>query len=856
VAKKLDRYRDKRDPARTNEPFGAEPMHSPRATRAGRYVVHQHAATRMHYDLRIEVGGVLKSFAIPKGPTLSTSEKRLAVLTEDHPLDYLEFEAVIPAGNYGAGSMILWDTGVIHYLENSAEQGLDAGKLDFTLSGFKLRGRFALVETKTKGQPRGAARNWLLLKKADAHAHATRDILVDEPRSVLSGLRVDELASRDALTAELVAEARALGAVDKPVAFSELVPMRCLESGGRLDDAHALYELKLDGVRMLAERRAEHVQLRYRTQRNATASYPEIVRALRSLPASRVILDGEIVAFDERGAPSFARLADRIHKLDARSGELGARTTPVVFLAFDMLALEDLDLRRLPLQRRKALLMRLLQGKGFVRVLDHVAGDGRALFAFCETHGLEGVVSKRSDSPYVSGPQRSEHWHKIKRTESDEFVVIGYTQGKGNRKALGALELASYVDGQLVTRGRVGSGLDDAEIDRLLAGLAGLEVKESPAAGELLAAPSGRTFVAPKLVVSVTHSGFTEDGRLRHPVYRGLASDVAPEACTAAPAEERERALLREEPAAPATRATKARVTISNASKVFWPAEGITKGELCDYYGAIAETLLPYLHDRPVLMVRYPDGIEGKHFYQWNVPAGTPSWVHTEVIHSDEHARDITFFRVEDRDTLLYIANLGCIPLHVLAGRFSDLERCDFLTIDFDLGAAPFEHAVILARSLWELLKELGLPSFPKTSGQTGLHVLVPMGGAPFAAATALASLLGRLLQERHPELSTTERLRRNRPNAVYIDTGQTGRSRAIVSPFSVRAHPGATVSTPLSWDEIGHGLAPARHTIYSVPERIAAHGDPMRALLQEKPDLARATQRVGELLGEGRTRR
>ena len=298
-------------------------------------------------------------------------------------------------------------------------------------------------------------------------------------------------------------------------------------------------------------------------------------------------------------------------------------------------------------------------------------------------------------------------------------------------------------------------------------------------------------------------------------------------------------------------------MTISNASKVFWPAEGITKGELCDYYGAIADTLLPYLHDRPVLMVRYPDGIEGKHFYQWNVPAGTPSWVHTEVIHSDEHARDITFFRVEDRDTLLYIANLGCIPLHVLAGRFTDLERCDFLTIDFDLGAAPFEHAVILARSLWELLKDLGLPSFPKTSGQTGLHVLVPMGGAPFEAATALASLLGRLLQERHPELSTTERLRRNRPNAVYIDTGQTGRSRAIVAPFSV---PGSPWSHRVHAAELGRDRPRTRagptYTIYSVPERIAAHGDPMRALLQEKPDLVRATQRVGELLGEGRTRR
>ncbi|HEX4352911.1 MAG TPA: DNA polymerase ligase N-terminal domain-containing protein, partial [Polyangiales bacterium] len=506
MAKKLDRYREKRDPARTNEPFGAEPMHSAHDTRVGRFVVHQHAATRMHYDLRIEVAGVLKSFAIPKGPSLDIREKRLAVLTENHPLDYLEFEAVIPSGNYGAGSMILWDTGSIHYLENSAERGLASGKIDFVLRGFKLRGRFALVETKVKGQAREASRNWLLLKKSDPHANQ-RDIIVDEPRSVLSGLRVDELIDREARAANLVAEARAFGGIDKPVAFADLVPMRCLESGGRLDDANAIYELKLDGVRILAERRGEHVQLRYRTQRNATATYPEIVRALRSLSNERVILDGEIVAFDERGAPSFARLAERIHKIDARSTELGTRTTPVVFLVFDLLALDDVDLRLRPLHERKALLEKLLLGKGFVRVLDHVDGDGRALFAFCEEHKLEGVVAKKRDSPYVSGNERSSHWHKIKRFESDEFVVIGFTHGKGNRKSLGALELASYVDGELVTRGRVGSGFDDRQIDRLLEDLANETVKENPAHGELLAAPNGRTFVAPKLVVSVTHAG-------------------------------------------------------------------------------------------------------------------------------------------------------------------------------------------------------------------------------------------------------------------------------------------------------------------------------------------------------------
>ena len=849
MARKLDSYRDKRDPTRTNEPFGPEPMRSegsgagPQLTTAGRFVVHQHAATRMHYDLRVEVSGTLKSFAVPKGPSLSPAAKHLAVHTEDHPLEYLEFEAVIPAGNYGGGSMILWDTGTIHYLENPAERGLEKGKLDFLLWGFKLRGRYALVKTKPK--PGDKQEPWLLLKKVDAYSSTERDILSEEPESALSGLRVDQLAQSGQLAEQLAQAALQLGAAQGHLQLTAATPMRCAESEGRLDDPDCLYELKLDGVRLLAEKNGEHVQLRYRTGRNATALFPELVRALRSLPASRVILDGEVVAYDERGLPSFAQLAQRIHKQDARSIALAVRKKQVQLLAFDILAIDDLDLRKLPLTARKQLLARLLCGKGYVRLLEHVVGDGRGLFQFCERFDLEGVIAKRADSPYVMGPERSRHWCKHKHMHSDDFVVVGYTRGKGSRNGLGALELASYVDGELITRGRVGSGLDDKSITSLQTQLDAIAVDSCAAQGELMPAPQGRVFVKPELVVSVTHAGFTDDGRLRHPVFVRVRTDATPNECVAAPENERERVLTEPAPAPAET----GRAKVTNPKKLFWPEEGITKAELCDYYASIADQLLPYLRDRPVLMVRYPDGIHGKHFYQWNAPAGTPSWVRTEVMHSDEARRDVTFFRVEDRDTLVYIANLGCIPLHILAGRFSSLEACDFLTIDFDLGQAPFEHAVTLARELRALLDELGLPGFPKTSGQTGLHVLVPMGGAPFDAATALAGLLGRLVHERHPKLSTLERMRKNRPNAVYIDTGQTGRSRAIVAPYSVRAVPGASVSTPLTWDEVSAGLSPARHTLFSVPERLADRGDPMAEMLNVRPDLTRTMARLTELL-------
>jgi bifunctional non-homologous end joining protein LigD len=852
VARKLDSYRDKRDPTRTNEPFGAEPMDSPKgtsATLAGRFVVHLHAASRMHYDLRIEVGGTLKSFAVPKGPTLSPAEKHLAMHTEDHPLEYLGFEAVIPAGNYGAGAMIVWDTGTIHYLENDAQTGMAKGKIDFLLWGFKLRGRFALVETKQRAGDK--QRSWLLLKKADAYARPGSDVRADEPHSVLSGMEVGELARAPELAAQLHAQALQLGAAKGELRLDSTVPMRCAESDGRLDNPKCLYELKLDGVRMLAERHGDQVQLRYRTGRNATALFPEIVRALSALPARRVILDGEIVAFDDRGLPSFAQLAQRIHKQNEHDIAAAAHKKQVQYLVFDILALDDLDLTKLPLLDRKQLLAALLRGKGYVRTLDYAVGDGHALLAFCERFELEGVIEKRVDSRYVMGPERSRHWTKHKRMHSDDFVVVGYTKSKGGgRVALGALELASYVDGQLVTRGRVGSGLSDANVDELLRALAGLTVPQCPASGALLPAPQGRTFVRPELVVSVSHAGITSDGRLRHPVFLRLRPDAKPIECTTAAPDER--AAIEE---APAPKSPKTKVRLTNQRKIFWPDEGITKGDLCEYYAAVAPYLLPYLRDRPVLMVRYPDGIAGKNFYQWNVPAGTPSWVRTVTLHSDEQKRDVAFFRVDDADTLVLLANLGMIPLHILAGRFSSIDRCDFLTIDFDLGESSFENALTLARELFDILDELALPGFPKTSGQTGLHVLVPMGGAPFEAAVLLANLLGHLVHRRHPQLSTLERLRKNRPTAVYIDTGQTGRSRAIVAPYSVRAVPGATVSTPLAREEVTAALVPGRHTLFSVPGRLATRGDPMAGLLDVKPDLTQALSRLKTMLDAAPTR-
>lgn len=840
----LGRYRSKRDPARTTEPFSAERKGSPRATRTGRFVCHLHQARREHYDLRIECSGTLLSFAVPRGPSLRPLDKRLAVHTENHPLEYLDFEAVIPEGNYGAGSMIAWDTGRIRYLETSAEEGLSRGDLKFELSGFKLRGTFALVQTGRRKQiSEGQGSEWLLIKKQDAFAKPDGDVLLEDPRSVLSGLTADENREKVQVFAQIAA--LVAGYPERPLSARGLVPMRAAPEGAELRDPERIYELKLDGVRVVAEKHGGQAALRYRNGRSASASYAEIARAVSLLPAEQALLDGEIVTFDREGKPSFERLAPRIHAQRPLDIEQARAAVPVVYLVFDLLSLDGRDLTPLPLLERKRLLSQLVRGRGLVRVLDHIEGDGTVLYEFCRRERLEGVVAKRKQSPYRPGPRRSADWVKLKCERDDDFVVLGYAPGSGVRKSLGALLLGSYVQGELEYRGRVGSGLSDESIRLLLAALPGLEVASYTGHGAPPdeAGHENARWVRPELVVQVRYLGYTEEGRLRAPVFLGLRPDVEPRACRAAPPAP----LAEPEPAAAVELGT-GRVRVTNPDKIFWPDSGYTKGDLCRYYASIAPHMLPFLRGRPLVLVRHPDGIAGKSFYQWNVPEGTPSWMRrldiSDTSEAERSAKHV--FLVDDVDGLVYLANLGCIPLHVLACREQSLGTCDFVTIDFDLGERSFADAVPLGLTLREVLEDAELPGFPKTSGQRGLHVLVPLGaGIPFEAAKLLVELLGRIVTARHPRIATMERKIDKRGDRVYVDTGQTGTSRTIVAPYSVRAHPGATVSTPLAWEELHAGLEPARFTLVSVPLRAAEIDDPWRDFSEAKPNVARALAKL-----------
>lgn len=873
----LAEYRKKRDPAATNEPFFPEHPISvgSGSTWAGRFVVHQHDATRMHWDLRLEIGGSLQSFAVPKGPSLDPAEKRLAMHTENHPLSYLDFEDVIPEGNYGAGAMIVWDTGGVVFLEMSGEEGLKKGKLDFVLRGFKLEGRFALIATgknkkereeKRHGVTRGISESeWLLVKKPDQSANPSAKVCETKQESVLSGMTVKELPRKSELAAELEARAAALGAplLNAPLPHST-VPMVCSTEGASLSNPDWLYELKLDGVRILAHKDRDLVRLFYRTGNAASSSYPEIVRAVSSLFPAKVVLDGEIVTFDERGKPNFTRLLPRVLAKRPRDVEKVMREVTVVFLCFDILALGDRDLRSLPLRDRKAILKDLLKGQGRVRLLDHIEGRGDALFALCEAQDLEGVVAKRASSTYQVGPRKSSDWIKVKRSTDAEFVVLGWAKTRG-MESLGALALGSYRGEELVYRGRAGSGLDVRSARELKALLEPLQVQEpafspGPEAPEA-AAVRDINWVRPEVVVRIKFQGFTDSGHLRAPVFEGVRDDVLPRDCRAAPHEEELEVIAGAETpdATGEVRAADAavRVTLTNRDKLYFPEDGFTKGDLLDYSAQIAPVLLPFLAGRPVVLVRYPDGILGKNFYQWRAPEGTPDWLRTLELYDEEKQLERgtgkAAFLIDSLDALLYVMNLGCIPLHVLASREHSPTHCDFLTIDFDIGDRPFSDAVRLALSLREILEELELESFPKTSGQRGLHVLLPLGpGVPFQAAKLLCELLGRVIVGRHPTLATMERRKDQRGDKVYVDTGQTGRSRTIVSPYSVRAYPGARVSTPLRWEEIHLALDPALFTIETVPDRVQALGDPLAHFFEVRPNLALTLEKLGRWAGQG----
>jgi bifunctional non-homologous end joining protein LigD len=849
-APQLDAYRKKRDPERTPEPFGGQ-----RPAGGRLFVVQSHAARRAHYDLRLEMDGVLKSWAVPKGPSVRPEEKRLAVHVEDHPIEYADFEGVIPPGNYGAGSVIVWDRGWYRPVKpaDPLEQ-LARGKLEVEFFGFKMRGRWTLARMS------GKEKEWLLLKKADGGA-AAEELTERYPQSVLSGLTVHEIADVPAKLEAIRQRLEALKAPRHEVSVGKEPFMLATLAERPFSGKGWLFEIKYDGVRVLAARQGEQVDLYGRSGQRITGRYPEVAGALRALPVEHFLIDGEIIALDDEGRPSFQQLQPRMGLTDPRDIERAAARIPTIGVFFDCLMLDGHDLRRLPLLERKACLRMFLPALGPLRFSEHIPAQGEAFFEAASEQRLEGIVAKKAKSLYTAG--RSRDWIKIKCQRRQEFVTAGFTDPQGSRGYFGALHIGLYEgrpgDGlRLVYVSKVGSGFDQAGLKSLWERLEPLSRATCPFEAGAVPTGRGHHWVEPKLVCEVRFSEWTADGGIRHPVFIGLRSDKRPEDCrrespvslTASsltsvpltlpspPQGERGETSERGEP--------EPRTRLTNLKKIFWPAEGYTKGDLIAYYETVAPLLLPYLRERPLVLTRYPDGIAGKSFFQKDAPAFAPKWVRTERIYSKDAEREIDYFIVNDVEMLRYVANMGTIPLHLWGSRLGSLERPDWVVLDLDPKGAPFTDVVRVARELHRLLDDLELPNYVKTSGATGLHILVPLGARyTYEEARNFARLLALLGVEAVPEISTVARPLGARGGKVYIDFGQNGHGRTIVAPFSLRPLPGAPASCPLAWSEVTARLDPKRFTLRTLPARFKKMADPLAPVLAGAVDISTAVARI-----------
>ena len=851
----LEDYRQKRDPKRTPEPFGGTPgAISTGPGAAPRFVVQKHWARNMHYDLRLELDGTLKSWAVPKGPSTRVEEKRLAVHVEDHPLEYGSFEGVIPAGNYGAGSVIVWDHGWFRSFkpEDLLEQ-YERGKMELELFGFKLRGRWTLVRMGKK------EKEWLLLKKDDGLASEI-EAIDRYPESVITGLTVEEMRDVPGTLAALHERIASLKPPkEKAGTGSGEIPIMLATLADRPPSGSDwCFEIKYDGVRVIAARQDEGLRMLGRSGEEITKRYPEIAAALMALPVKRFTLDGEIVAEDENGRPSFQRLQARMHLSRPRDIEAARIQVPARGIFFDCLSLEGYDLRGLELAARKELLARVVPPRGTVQLCDHVVGLGDAFLEAASEMGLEGIVAKRLTSRYTG--RRSQDWIKVKCDRRQEFVIGGTSAPQGSRARFGALHVGVYDGAKLRYVTKVGTGFDGKAIESIWNALEPLARETSPFD---VGSPTGKgnRWFEPKLVCEVRFTEWTHDGGLRHPVFLGMRADVRPEGVRRedpvrveeTPDAPDEESLAEEAPARTArtarkTAAPEREVRVTNAKKVFWPEEGYTKGDLVAYYEAVAPLLLPYLHDRPVVLTRYPDGITGKSFFQKDAPVYVPDWVRTHTISHEDVERDVRYFVIDDAPSLKYVANLGTIPIHVWSACVSALEHPDWMVLDLDPKEAPFTHVVQVARALKTILDDLELPSFIKTSGATGLHVLIPMGRRyTHEESRTFARLLAVMTVDAVPEISTVTRSLAGRKGKVYVDFGQNGRGNTIVSPYSVRPLKGAPASCPLRWDEVTARLDPARFTIRTIPKRFEEMQDPVAGVLGEGVDMARALAAIAK---------
>ncbi len=798
----LTEYQRKRDFKRTPEPKGKPP----KATEVRRYVVHRHHASRLHWDVRLEMRGVLVSFAVTQGPPLEAGKRRLAVHTEDHPLEYLTFHGVIPDG-YGAGSMTIWDQGTYDLLKDSPSEY----KVDF--HGKRLEGEWVLVQTK-----QNEGRDWLMIKHGTAEKGHPLDAKIE--------------------------------------------PMLAITADEPFDSPDFAFEPKWDGVRTLAFVDGGVVRLQTRNLLDCTLQYPEAHGVSEALTgAYQAILDGEIVALDERGAPSFQRLQPRMHVRDESTVRKLRRSTPVVYEVFDVLWLDGQDVTRRPLRERQKLLDEALTPMGSIRRSEQFIGTGVALFKAAQEAGIEGIVAKRLDAPYSTS--RSAAWVKIKAFRTMECVIGGWTEGQGGRSnALGALLLGVYKDEKLIPVGHVGSGFDERTLKELLATLKEREAPRSPFA-TLPRVNQPAHWCLPELVCEVQYVEMTREGTLRHPVYRGLRPDIDPRECTGEERRESTKNALKAAARAATERSVGdgevgkpkgARVPsvltidghsirLTNLEKVIFPEDGYTKADLIRYYTEVSPYLLPVIRDRPLTLKLFPDGIAAAHFYQKDKPDFTPRWIDTWVDATAEREGGIDYILGNSLATLIWLANYTAIEIHPWLSRVDDPDHPDIAIIDLDPSVgATWDDVKETAALVHDVLDTMGLQGFPKTTGSRGIHILVPIARRyTFEESRGFVFEVGKAARERKPKLVTLETVK-DRRHGVYIDYLQNVGGKTTAGPYSVRPIRRAPVSAPLLWDEIGALGRPDAFTIANMGERLAATGDLLAPALDLEQELPRAS--------------
>ncbi len=881
----LSTYNRRRNFRKTPEPKGA----SAKPGQALRFVVQKHDASHLHYDLRLELGGVMKSWAVPKGPSLNPADKHLAVLVEDHPISYNTFEGHIPEGNYGAGDVIVWDTGTYHAetatdpkeTERDMQRGFKKGHLLFFLEGKKLRGLFNLVRLNNSDK------EWLLIKQADEYV--SDDDVIKDVRSVLSKrslvgrhekrrfsgviARSEERATRQShgVTPHTVSQSsgnpsrllrRSAPRNDSvKKSFPRISPMLATLVDEPFDSPDWLFELKWDGYRTLAEVRQGKVKLYSRRGTSFNKKFSAITSLLSQITED-VLLDGEIVAVDKKGTPSFQSLQ-----------EVAENGSNLKYVVFDLLYLSGQNLTSWPLTERKNLLKAFVKKYPFLTYTASVEGKGKAFFKTVAKKNLEGIIAKRKDSVYQPGV-RSRDWLKIKHHQTDEALIAGFTNARGARGYFGALVLGQYRGGHLEFVGHTGTGFNQNTLAKLYKKMKRLETKTSPFSKKIpLNAPV--TWIKPTLIAQIKFSERTKDGVLRQPVFLGLREDKRLEEITE---EQSISVIARSDPDSVGRATRQSRRTTSgivskssgkpsrllrppsrfgsglrprndsvvpeftNLDKVYFPKLGLTKGDVIAYYKKIAPYILPYLKDRPEALNRHPHGISKPNFFQKNYTAPTPPFVETTALSNDTIGEPTNYLLCQNKETLLYLANLGCIELNPWNSRTNSIAYPDYLVIDLDPDNNTWAELVTVAKVVKKILDVACLKSYIKTSGKTGLHIYVPLGARyHFDDVRKFSELLVNLVHERLPELTSVERPSAKRKKKIYLDFLQNRIGQTLAAPYSLRPVAEATVSTPLQWSELTTKLDPKKFTMKTIFQRLKKYGDIWQGMLRQKNDVKKS---------------